>query len=170
MGYTLRETEASDWREYRALRLTALRDPAAPLAFFESYDEALHRSPHGWIRRAEPLEQRTTFIGETPEGGWAGMATALLHTDRHVHIVGVYVTPEHRGTGLSDALIHSAVAWAGQHEVRLDVHQNNERAARFYRALGFRPTGRTEPDPSNPRFRTVELSLRAPAAPGRQRR
>jgi ribosomal protein S18 acetylase RimI-like enzyme len=169
MGYRLRETQGNDWRRYRTLRLAALRDPMAPVAFFEPYEDAARRSPEGWARKSAPMKGRATFIGETADGSWAGMTTALLHDDGHVHIVGVYVLPEHRGTGLAEALMRAAIAWAGDREVRLDVHENNERAARFYHGLGFRPTGRVEPDPRDPQLSARELSLdqhTGPAAGG----
>jgi ribosomal protein S18 acetylase RimI-like enzyme len=164
MGYGVRESRMTDWRRYRALRLAALRDPMAPVAFFEPYEDAVRRTPEGWQRQAESLKERTTFAGEAADGSWAGMVTGILHDDGHVHIVGVYVAPEHRGAGLAEALMRAAVAWAGDREVRLDVHENNERAARFYRRLGFRPTGHFEPDPHDPRLRAWELTLRRPTS------
>lgn len=156
----MRASRGTDWRRYRDLRLTALRDPMAPVAFFEPYEEALRRTADGWRQQAEPQKGRTTFVGEAPDGTWAGMVTAVRHDDGHVHVVGVYVAPEHRGAGLAEALMRAAIEWAGEREVRLDVHENNGRAARFYHRLGFRPTGHIEPDPRDPRLYARELTLR----------
>lgn len=160
MAYGVRESQSTDWQRYRELRLAALRDPMAPVAFFEPYEDAARRTPDGWRQQAQSRRDRTTFAGETADGSWAGMVTALVHDDGHVHVVGVYVLPEHRGSGLAETLMWAAVDWAADREVRLDVHENNGRAARFYRRFGFRPTGHTEPDPRDPRLRAVELTLR----------
>ncbi|WP_258036959.1 MULTISPECIES: N-acetyltransferase [unclassified Streptomyces] len=159
MAYRLRETRGADWSSYRRLRLAALRDPAAPVAFFEPVEQALRRTSGEWTRHATSNPVRTTFVVEGADEDWAGMATALVTDDGHVHIVGVYVRPEQRGTGLAERLMRAAIDWSGAREVRLDVHEDNERAARFYRRLGFLPTGRSTPDPRDPTLRTVELSL-----------
>ncbi|MYV64039.1 GNAT family N-acetyltransferase, partial [Streptomyces sp. SID4931] len=63
------------------------------------------------------------------------------------HLVGVFVRPEARGTGVTDALFREAVAWAWSlsaprmERVRLYVHEKNSRAAAFYRKFGFVPSG-----------------------------
>ncbi|NJQ08674.1 GNAT family N-acetyltransferase [Streptomyces lonarensis] len=160
MEYELRVTRGDDWQRYRELRLRALRDPAAPVSFFEPIQEALDRSPDGWRQRAVSHLLRTTFVAErASDGTWVGMATALLTEGGHIHVVGVFLRPEQRGTGLATELLGAAIAWAGTREVRLDVHEDNERAARFYRRLGFRPTGRLIPDPRCPERRTIEMTL-----------
>lgn len=165
MEYQLRVTRGDDWQRYRELRLSALRDPAAPVAFFEPIEDALARSPEGWRQRAVSHLLRTTFVVErSGDGGWVGMATALLTEGGHIHVVGVFLRPEQRGTGLAAELLGAAIAWSGKREVRLDVHEDNERAARFYRRLGFRPTGRLIPDPRCPERRTIEMTLSAPPA------
>ncbi|WP_245240827.1 GNAT family N-acetyltransferase [Streptomyces spiramenti] len=163
MEYQLRASRGDDWQRYRELRLSALRDPAAPVSFFEPIQEALDRSPEGWRQRAASHLLRTTFVVERgSDGDWVGMATALLTEGGHVHVVGVFLLPAQRGTGVAEDLLAAAVAWAGRREVRLDVHEDNARAARFYRRLGFRPTGRMVPDPRCPERRTVEMTLSEP--------
>jgi RimJ/RimL family protein N-acetyltransferase len=160
MAYKIRRTSREDWRELRELRLAALRDPVASVAFFESYEKATRLGRREWERRASAEESDSvTFIGEDEDGGWAGML-AVLTTPRCAEVISVYMLPEHRGTGLAAELMRAVIAWVGDSEIRLRVHQNNPRAARFYASLGFRPTGQTNPDPRDPSLYAYELALR----------
>ncbi|MDB1090213.1 GNAT family N-acetyltransferase [Streptomyces sp. ACA25] len=159
MAFTVRETARDDWHELRELRLAALLDPVAPVAFYEPYADALLLPRADWEDRAAPRPDRTTFVGGPGEGPWAGMLVVFRRTD-FVQVAGVYVLPAHRGTGLARQLMRAAISWAGDCEVRLHVHENNRRAARFYTALGFLPTGAAEADPLDPALRAYELALR----------
>ncbi|RKN39164.1 GNAT family N-acetyltransferase [Streptomyces hoynatensis] len=158
MGYTIRQTSRQDWERLRELRLAALRDPVAPVAFYEPYEEAVRLTRGEWERRASGRET-VTFIGEAENGSWAGMVGAFAKRGL-VYVVGVYMLPEHRGTGLAGQLMRAAIDWGQGREVRLRVHENNPRAARFYESLGFRPTGSSDTDPRDPAFRAFELALR----------
>lgn len=158
MGYRVRRTRREDWQELRELRLAALRDPVAPLAFYEPYDEAASLLREDWERRAAG-GGTTTFVGEDEQGAWCGMLSVFDDSGR-TYVVGVYLLPEHRGTGLAGELMSAAFARAGDREVRLRVHEHNTRAVRFYRSLGFRPTGLSDPDPRDPSLRAYELALR----------
>ncbi|MGP4109871.1 GNAT family N-acetyltransferase [Streptomyces sp. 4N509B] len=160
MAYKLVQARRQDWHRLRELRLAALRDPIAPLAFFESYGDALALTRHDWELRASGEREGTvTFAGETEDGRWAGMLSAFT-TSVCARVVSVYVLPEHRGTGLAAELMDTVIAWAGGLEVRLNCHQHNARAARFYTRLGFRPTGGTDRVPNNPSLWSFELALR----------
>ncbi|MGP3967109.1 GNAT family N-acetyltransferase [Streptomyces sp. 6N223] len=160
MAYKIRRASREDWRELKALRLAALRDPVAPVAFFESYERAARLGRRDWERRASgELDGTVTFVGEDEDGRWGGMLSVVT-TPRCAEVISVYMLPQHRGTGLAAELMRTAIAWAGGREVRLRVHQNNPRAARFYASLGFRPTGGTNPDPRDPSQYAYELALR----------
>ncbi|MDG9718752.1 GNAT family N-acetyltransferase [Streptomyces sp. DH24] len=158
--YVIRSVRADEWRAVKELRLAALRDPVAHLAFLETYEQAAAKADAFWQDRAAGSGEGSTgvrqFIGEAPDGSWAGTVTVLLEeagtTDwaghaverRQGHVVGVFVRPEHRGTGLIQALFDAGLEWAwgrGAERVRLIVHEDNERAQRFYRKAGFVPSG-----------------------------
>ncbi|PCG81874.1 GNAT family N-acetyltransferase [Streptomyces sp. WZ.A104] len=162
MDYVMRAVRAEEWPLARQLRLDALKDPAAPVAFLETYEEAVVRTDAFWQdRTAAAAEGRTVrqFVAESPEGVWVGTVTVLVErTEDDVrfgeapavdqgHLVGVFVRPEARGTGVTDALFREAVDWAWSlsaprlERVRLYVHENNPRAAAFYRRFGFVPSG-----------------------------
>ncbi|WP_349239686.1 GNAT family N-acetyltransferase [Streptomyces sp. CC208A] len=111
----------------------------------ESYEEGAARPDSFWRERAEGgSEDRGTwirqFVAEAPDGRWAGTVTVLVErpedgrtlfgdevTEPQGDVVGVYVRPEARGSGLVDALLRAAVEWVWALEppvarVRLFVH------------------------------------------------
>jgi GNAT superfamily N-acetyltransferase len=162
--YLVRAIRAEEWPAVKALRLLALQDPVAHLAFLETYDEALAKPDSFWQERAasgaEGASDVHQFVTQGPDGEWVGTVTVLLEEAgtkdwagfpvdrRQGHVVGVYVRPEHRGCGLTEVLFDEALEWAwsrGVERVRLIVHEDNGRAQAFYRKQGFAPTGVTVP-------------------------
>ncbi|MFH9399211.1 GNAT family N-acetyltransferase [Streptomyces sp. NPDC017638] len=159
--YVIRAVRPGDWERVKQLRLDALRDPIAHLAFLETYDAAAARPDSFWQDRAVGSGEGSTtarqFIAEAPDGGWAGSATVLIEEAgsedwagfpverRQGHVAGVFVRPEHRGKGLIEALFDAGLAWAwesGVERVRLFVHEKNTRAQAAYRKIGFEASGR----------------------------
>jgi GNAT superfamily N-acetyltransferase len=161
-SYVIRSVRAEEWPAAKELRLAALRDPVAHLAFLETYEEALAKPDSFWRERtaggAEGAEGRQQIIAEGPDGQWVGTLTVLIEepgtTDwagfpverKQGHVVGVFVRPEERGSGLTEVLFDAGLEWAwgrGAERVRLIVHEDNGRAQRFYRKVGFVPSGVT---------------------------
>lgn len=64
--------------------------------------------------------------------------------DGPVELSKLYTHPDFHGTGVSAALMHTALvraaAW-GAHQVLLGVNQQNQRAQRFYAKSGFEVSG-----------------------------
>ena len=63
---------------------------------------------------------------------------------RRANVVGVFVKPEHRGSGTVDALFDAAKEFAKEQgfvELRLEVHSSNARARAAYERVGFEETG-----------------------------
>ncbi|WP_411107738.1 GNAT family N-acetyltransferase [Streptomyces sp. cmx-4-9] len=182
--HVIRPVRADEWEKVKALRIAALRDPAAPLAFLETEQAAAGRPDAFWQERtlgaAEGRSARQ-FIAEAPDGSWVGNVVVLVEEAGEVgifdevievhqgHLVGVFVAAEHRGTGLTEALFEAALEWAWSLEgpalerVRLFVHEKNERAAAFYRRFGFEATGFVVPMPTDPSARELEYALVRPA-------
>ncbi|GGO46769.1 hypothetical protein GCM10012287_17910 [Streptomyces daqingensis] len=170
MAYTIRAVRTADWEKLRELRLSALADPIASVAFNETYENAAAQSDEFWKRRAEQGSRgllAETFIGEDgADGGlWAGSVTVLDEGDS-AHVVGVYLRPEHRGTGLAVLLFAAAEEWALERpfvtRMVLHVHENNPRAEAFYRRVGYRRTGAFVKDPKASEFREYEMIRRLP--------
>jgi GNAT superfamily N-acetyltransferase len=179
--YLVRAIRADEWPAMKALRLEALQDPVAHLAFVDTYDEAVSRPDSFWQERAVGSGVGATgaqqFIAEGPDGDWVGSVTMLVEeagtTDwagvpverRQGHVVGVYVRPEHRGCGLTEVLFDEALQWVwgmGVDGARLFVHEDNGRAQRFYRRVGFVPSGRTVPLGARPDETELEFVLERP--------
>ncbi|WP_189533119.1 GNAT family N-acetyltransferase [Streptomyces roseolilacinus] len=185
MTYRIRPVRAEEWREVRELRLAALRDPVAPLAFLDSYEAAAARPESYWRERtgraAEGSRTGRQVVAVAPDGRWVGSVTALLERRGEevlfgevpevdqTHLVGVYLRPEARGGGVARKLLWAAVDWSWSlrepvvRRVRLYVHERNARAAALYRKAAFVPSGRTLPVAGEPGVVEEEYEMRRPA-------
>ncbi|MGW7075317.1 GNAT family N-acetyltransferase [Streptomyces sp. NPDC054866] len=178
--HAIRPVRADEWPEVKELRLLALQDPVAPIAFLETYEKAAAEPDSFWQERAERAADGARvrqFVGEGPDGTWSGSVTVLIEDagsdevfggpvqQRQAHLAGVYVRPEYRGSGVIDALFEAAVAWAWSvpdvARVRLYVHEDNARAESFYRRYGFVRSGETVPMQGDPSKREREMVLDA---------
>jgi GNAT superfamily N-acetyltransferase len=178
MSYKVRSLRVDEWPLAKALRLEALRDPVAPIAFMETYESAVARPDSFWRERAEGgAEGASGIIAEGPDGEWVGTVTVLMEeagtTDwagmpverLQGHLVGVYVQPGHRGIGLTEVLFDAGLEWAwsrGAERVRLLVHEDNARALRAYRKAGFTETGVTMTLGPDKDERELELAVQRP--------
>jgi ribosomal protein S18 acetylase RimI-like enzyme len=180
MNHVIRAVTAKDWQQVKELCLDALRDPVAGIAFLDTYDNAAVQSDEFWQGRAAGFWGAVIaqqFIAERADGSWDGSVTVLIEragrgdvlgrpvdTDQ-AHLVGVFVRPEQRGTGLARALFDAAIAFARELDepkvslVRLYVHQDNQRAEAFYRKIGFSRSGHSVPVPGDESSIEHELVL-----------
>jgi GNAT superfamily N-acetyltransferase len=181
MNYVIRSVRADEWPAVKELRLLALRDPVAHLAFLETYEQALAKPDSFWRERtagaAEGADGAQQVIAEGPDGEWVGTLTVLVEEAgtkdwagfpverRQGHVVGVFVRPEYRGIGLTEVLFDAALEWAwarGVERIRLIVHEDNGRAQAFYRRAGFVPSGVVVPLAADPEGRELEFVLERP--------
>jgi ribosomal protein S18 acetylase RimI-like enzyme len=122
MQLSVRRAVIGDEPVLRAVRLQALSD--SPTAFSSTYERELARTMEDLAAVAGVRDSRDTSV---------------------VHLMAMWVHPDHRSTGAADSLVSSVKAWAaevGATQVRLQVVERNERARRCYERAGFRPTGR----------------------------
>ncbi|MFF2493917.1 GNAT family N-acetyltransferase [Agromyces sp. NPDC058064] len=145
----IRSTTAGDWQAVRALRLEMLRD--FPIAYGETLEHALDVDEEGWRLRGARGERADQAVKVAVDGArWVGtMAGYIPDATTGPMLVGVYVAPEYRGdaAGVSRMLLEAVEGWALGHgdTLRLEVHETNARAIRFYEKLGFTFTGRNRP-------------------------
>ncbi len=157
LPFSLRRVRADEWERVRDLRLIALSDPAANLAFLGTVEEARSASDQFWRDRTTAAASSDTsaqFVAEA-DGEWIGTATVLVQlagssdevgrlrlADRPI-VVGVFVDGEARGRGAVDALLDACARWASAHgfgELFLNVHVDNDRAHAAYSRNGFTDT------------------------------
>ncbi|MFD9030493.1 GNAT family N-acetyltransferase [Streptomyces sp. NPDC059567] len=186
MDYLIRVIRADEWEKTREIRLAALQDPVASIAFLDTHEAASARPDSFWQERAEGASESGTsvrqFVAEAPDGSWAGTISVLVERPSdevrfgeaakvdQTHIVGVYVRPEARATGVTEALFRAGVEWSWSlpepavRRVRLYVHEENARAAAFYRRFGFEATGDRVAVPGDDSAHELEYEIRRPAA------
>ncbi len=166
----IRRVTADDWQRVRDLRLAALRDPDTAVAFLDTYEHAASQPDEFWRRRAagavgSAAGGDAAQLVAVVDGEWVGTVTVLVQDagdtdhlglpvpERRATLVGVYLRPTHRGSGITARLIDAAAAYAAEQgltELTLDVHQDNARAQAAYRRSGFVPTGREFTGPIGP--------------------
>lgn len=172
----VRAIRSHEWRRAKELRLRALADELAPIAFFETAEEAAERTDADWERRALELStdaevaDRRQFVAVDPGGRWVGSLSVAVQEigaplfgggvlDRNQGAVfGVWVEPTHRGTGLIDRLVEAATDWlaeSGIERASLWVQRDNIPAQRAYARCGFTPSGRTVVDRIGPELEMV---------------
>lgn len=152
MSIAVRRITSEDWREVKALRLQALADAAAPMAFLDTVEHAAAQPDRLWQERAANAAgdaAAAQFVAIADDGTWTGTVTVLPHREQHDAglVVGVYVADAHRGAGVIDALFDAAAIWSRDRGLRalvLEVHVDNERAQAVYRRRGFVRIGEIE--------------------------
>lgn len=183
LQHVIRPVRGDEWEKVKELRLAALEDPAAPVAFLETAAQARLHPDEFWQSRAEGASHGRAarqFVAEAPDGRWDGSVTVLVEqggtTDffdlgverTQGHVVGVFVRSGQRGNGLAEALFAAALEWAWALEepvlerVRLFVHEDNARAGAFYRRFGFEASGTVVPVPGSPDVKEVEYVFPRP--------
>ncbi|MBT2510837.1 GNAT family N-acetyltransferase [Streptomyces sp. ISL-98] len=184
MEHVIRPVGAGEWEKVRELRLAALQDPVAHLAFLETYEKAVAQPDSYWQERTDKAVQGVEvrqFVAEAPDGRWVGSVTAIVERAGapasfveaaevdQVHVVGVFIRPETRGAGLAEELFRAALEWAWSlnepriEQVRLFVHERNTRAEALYRKVGFVTSGATAPVPGDASAKEIEMVVPRPS-------
>jgi ribosomal protein S18 acetylase RimI-like enzyme len=150
-GLIVRRLTPDDWAVSRQIRLAALAD--APYAFMSTLAREQDFDEQTWRRRlASPVA--ATFLAWV-DGYPAGTATGKVDNPEDEftvpgawQLVGMWVAPDVRGTGVAAALVETVAGYAGEQgadTLVLWVTEVNDRAQAFYRRLGFSPTGARQP-------------------------
>jgi len=130
----IRVVTPDDWREWRGLRLAALRD--APQTFGATLADWENAPEERWQQRLQGTHNLIADLDGTP----AGMVTGFPR-DGAVELGTMWVAPHARGRGVGDALVRAVLAWAGSRRVTLRVAEGNTFAATLYRRHGFTGAG-----------------------------
>jgi GNAT superfamily N-acetyltransferase len=133
----IRRIDPDDWELLRDVRLRALRED--PDAFLSTHAEESAFAESVWRERAGNADGASFVLLD--EGAAEGVATGIAPDDpKIVVLVGMWVAPALRGTGVAGELVARVIEWArarGSDRVLLSVEGANERAARLYASCGF---------------------------------
>ena len=139
------ELAPASWREYKELRLEALRKE--PRAYFTTYKDSLQQPDGYWQARLEAVsEGKGSWLLFAREGGrLVGIIGA--YTDAGVtEIVSLYVTSHARRRGLGRALMNAILkkitGFNPDQVIRLTVNASQRAAVELYRSLGFKTASR----------------------------
>lgn len=141
---------ATDALQYRDLMLEAYEKAADA---FTSTPEERSREPLSWwekrIASPDGLSESFGAFAERSLAGTVAIEYSVKPKTRHsALLIGMYVRPADRGSGVARALVNAAIAAAeARPEVqglRLTVTEGNEPAIRLYKSVGFIAWG-TEP-------------------------
>ncbi len=172
----LHTVRSGDWREYRAVRLAALRE--APAAFSSTYDYAVGLSDEAWRQRARSSEEGERsiilLVGDNSDQ-WVGIAASYRPAEgADAELISMWVDPAARGQRLGARLIDAVISWAARHGDRtigLWVNDRNHPAIKLYRRAGFTPTGESKPMPADPTQTEIRMlrPINGPNGPRVQR-
>jgi len=141
MSFEVRRLTESDARAYRDIRLEALEE--YPETFQATYESAVDLPLESYAVRMQMYALFGGFIGDSLKG-FLGFTPLRNPKIAHKGILwGMYIKPDTRGTGLAEAMIEAALAYARGHveQVLISVIADNKRARRFYEKMGFEPYG-----------------------------
>ncbi len=153
----MRQLTPEDWQLLRSIRLRALAD--APDAFGSTLGREELFEEADW--RARLAAHHGPVLLATDGHTLAGIVRSFTDGSERtvVNLVGMWVAPEHRGSGVGSRLLDAFVDSTrseGRIAVRLTVVESNEPARRLYGRHGFVETGETE---SHPKGGAVELVM-----------
>jgi ribosomal protein S18 acetylase RimI-like enzyme len=132
------------WREYRALRLSALAD--TPGAFGASYAANVANPDAYWRGRLQDvIDGRSLLLFAECDGQLVGMLGAFwgdaAQAEGVANVIAVFVEPAWRGQGIAgqllDALLERLRATPGLHAAELDVAVEQTAAVALYQRAGF---------------------------------
>lgn len=138
--------DPDDWQRLRDVRLLALAD--SPGAFGSTLSREQEFDETMWRSRLDPSHgPKLAVLDGDRTVGMVGAFTEDVDPET-VHLVGMWVDPDYRGSGVADQLITGFVADAkdaGRRVVELTVVDTNRTARRCYARHSFRETGETRP-------------------------
>lgn len=138
---------ASDWQDYKELRLEALQLHAAN--FGASYMEEAGTSDDEWrAMMSGPGFQRFGLYNDENQMVGIGGVLTSRDDDRDAVLVAGYIREEYRGQGYSRLLYQHRIQWAidcGQfNRILVGHHAGNDASRRANQAFGFEPIGTAE--------------------------
>ncbi len=134
---------AANASAYRALMLEAYEQ--APDAFTTTAAERRAEPDSWWVKRIGSADGLATSFGAWRDNNLVGTValeySAKPKTRHSVLVLGMYVQPSQRGSGVGLALMKAAIAAASSRpetqSLNLTLTEGNVPALRLYRSVGF---------------------------------
>ena len=137
----IKKLASSRWKDYRALRLEALKND--PIAFGSSYNEEIKLSNNEWKRRIK--NSLFALLNDKPIGTIVYIFENKTKTKHIANIYGVYVKKEYRGQGVGKKLVESAISLIKKNKniikINLNVNPKQKAAVKLYKKYGFKTIG-----------------------------
>jgi len=154
----VRRLEASEWRMYRGLRLSALAD--SPDAFGSTLNEEKELSDDWWSARLGAGTASTTDLPLVVEleGEGIGLSWGRIEASNPAaaYLYQMWVAPSFRRLGAGQLLLAATIDWArssGARALKLGVTCGNTPAMQLYARAGFEDEGPAKPlRPGSPIF------------------
>lgn len=148
MSIDILRLPVESWKEYRNLRLRALKEDQE--AFSSSYAASADQPDEYWRRRlSEALQgERSWLLFARENDRLVGMIGAFIESKSRdtATIVSVYVPREERGRGISTALMQEMLRVLSESpaltKAQLVVNVSQLQAIQLYTRAGFRAAGR----------------------------
>ena len=139
------ELPVSDWREFKKIRLGALKKE--PQAFGSSYAKEAAYPDTKWQERLRDVEsKKRIYLFAKLEGRIIGMAmggrTDEDKKEHLAHVWGTYVDSKARGKGIAKELMQRIIEELGKdtdvQRIRVEVNAEQKPAVKLYESLGFK--------------------------------
>jgi ribosomal protein S18 acetylase RimI-like enzyme len=156
---TVRRLVADEWQIYRAIRLAMLHE--SPSVFGGNHHETAGHDEQAWRQRLTDNAVLLAKAGRAPAGSAMYSVFGAVRLG-DCSLVGMWVDPGFRRTGVGRVLVNAVIAQAraaGKRRVVLHVLADNTGARELYEGAGFVPTGRSVPYPHDDRRTEVEMEL-----------
>jgi ribosomal protein S18 acetylase RimI-like enzyme len=138
-----RELNASDWQDYKNLRLLSLQE--SPNAFEGKYPNEIRYNDAYWIDLIDPVNKEK-FFGVWKNGELVSVGCLSLEESGWPAIDRIYTKPYERGRGYSQTIIRMIEQEArklGIKELFLGVSKSGLDAQAMYKKIGYTKTGRS---------------------------
>ncbi len=142
MEIKIQKLDRSKWKDYRDLRLEALKKE--PTVFGSSYNEEKDRTEEEWKKRTGDV--LFALSEDTPVGMVVYIYENKIKAKHIANIFGLYVSEKYRGMGIGKKLIDSVLEKIKENnaisKIKLTVNSEQKAALKLYESCGFKVVGK----------------------------
>lgn len=137
-NYVLQQLDATQWQNYKKIRLEALR--TKPGVFGSNYQKEAAYTQQEWVDLLD--NQNCIMFGLYEQGNIVGITGAVLDRDdlSNAILIASFIQEPHRGKGLSKLFYQARIAWARQKQcvqITVSHRAGNESSKAANQAFNF---------------------------------